>query len=518
MLIVFVVRPRPPRGRFWAAVAVGVVAVLAGLIQPGTAGAHTELEATAPAAGETVGVPVTEIILDWTDTVSPIDGGFEVRDPSGQVRAPSDVVSPAADVHVLQFDPPLAGGDVGVRWAVAAADGHIIEGSFSFTVDAPAPTTTAATTTTPTTTTPTTTTPPTTIPATVPASVATPTTAATPTTVADATPPTVADATPTTTTVAAAPISLDDFLGQETARSGDLRWRRVAQVVGALALVIGVGFLTFVAFVVRGQREVDVSLLRAVALAGIVASAAAVLEAAGHAGAVTGRGLGVVTDLGAMFDASGDSYTTALLMRLFGGGALTVGAIAGTWRATRGAAAVALLGAAALVVSYSFDGHTVSKGNRVLQTIADVVHVSAASIWAGGVVALAWLAWRRWRRPVPERLADDRFLATALRWSGIAGWALFAVAMAGVAMALSIVDGWGDFTGTGWGKVLLFKVALTLVAAACGTYNHFALLPALDRRPSDPNVRERVVDALAAEGFALLVVAGLAGLLIGATV
>ena len=47
-------------------------------------------------------------------------------------------------VFRLQFDPPLAGGDVGVRYNVTAEDGHVLSGSFSFTVsvDAPPPTTT----------------------------------------------------------------------------------------------------------------------------------------------------------------------------------------------------------------------------------------------------------------------------------------------------------------------------------------------------------------------------------------
>jgi copper transport protein len=135
------------------------------------------------------------------------------------------------------------------------------------------------------------------------------------------------------------------------------------------------------------------------------------------------------------------------------------------------------------------------------------------------------VAWRRWRRRPrdgagagPGRLDDGAFLGLAVRWSALAAWVLLAVAAAGAAMALSIIDGWGDLTGTGWGKVLLFKLAVTLVAAACGAYNRFALIPALDRRPSDPNVRERIVDALAAEAFVLVVAAVLAGVLVGATI
>jgi copper transport protein len=320
-------------------------------------------------------------------------------------------------------------------------------------------------------------------------------------------------------------VSLEDFLGAQTVSASDLRWRRLAQVLGVVAVTTAVGLLAFVTLIVRNQRAIDVALLRAASLAAVVAAGAAVLEAAAHAGAVTGRGLGVLSDLDAVFDASGDTYTAALLLRLFGGGVLAVGAGLAAHRATRAAAATAVAGAAALVASYAFDGHTVSKGNRVVQTLADVVHVTAASIWVGGLLALTWVAWRRWRRrprdgagAVPGRLDDAAFLGLAVRWSALAAWVLLAVAAAGAAMALSIIDGWGDLTGTGWGKVLLFKLAVTLVAAACGAYNRFALIPALDRRPSDPNVRERIVDALAAEAFVLVVAAVLAGVLVGATI
>lgn len=60
------------------------------------------------------------------------------------MRTPTAIAQSEPATVTLRFDPPLAGGAVGVRWAVAAEDGHIIEGTFSFVVDAPAPTTTVA--------------------------------------------------------------------------------------------------------------------------------------------------------------------------------------------------------------------------------------------------------------------------------------------------------------------------------------------------------------------------------------
>ena len=47
------------------------------------------------------------------------------------------MVSDDDQVFTLLFDPPLAGGGVGIRFEVRAPDGHVLSDSFSFVVDAP---------------------------------------------------------------------------------------------------------------------------------------------------------------------------------------------------------------------------------------------------------------------------------------------------------------------------------------------------------------------------------------------
>ena len=44
----------------------------------------------------------------------------------------------------------------------------------------------------------------------------------------------------------------------------------------------------------------------------------------------------------------------------------------------------ALIGAAALVLSFVFDGHTISKGTWPANALFTVVHVTAAAAWVGG--------------------------------------------------------------------------------------------------------------------------------------
>jgi methionine-rich copper-binding protein CopC len=134
------------------------------------ASAHTELESSTPADGDIVTDIVDEIEVVFTEQVELVGEGIEVLLPNEQI---SDVEPTTEDgiTFVLEFDPPIGNGEVGVRFDVISADGHPVTGSFSFTIDAPTPeptvpqttdavaasTTTAAATTVPPTTSPSTT-------------------------------------------------------------------------------------------------------------------------------------------------------------------------------------------------------------------------------------------------------------------------------------------------------------------------------------------------------------------------
>jgi len=119
-------------------VAVAIVATLS-VAQP--ADAHTDFDYSVPTDGASVGEPVSEVTVAFTQPVTLVGNGFEVFDPQQNVLQPFAVTDDDA-VFRLQFDPPLAGGPVGVKYSVTAADGHVLTGSFSFTVsvDLPPPT------------------------------------------------------------------------------------------------------------------------------------------------------------------------------------------------------------------------------------------------------------------------------------------------------------------------------------------------------------------------------------------
>ena len=133
-------RAMAPVVRRAIALAAGVAAFV---IAPGRVMAHTELEFSLPANGTTVGEPVEEISVGFTDVVALVGNGFEVHDTQGNLLTPF-VVTDDSKVFRFQLDPPLAGGLVVVAYHVRALDGDVQEGSFSFTVAAPVPTSTTA--------------------------------------------------------------------------------------------------------------------------------------------------------------------------------------------------------------------------------------------------------------------------------------------------------------------------------------------------------------------------------------
>lgn len=113
-------------------------AVAIGGVSP--ASAHTALEYTVPADQEQAAEPVTQITVAFGDPVTIVGAGFEVFTPQEVIVEPN-VFTEDGMVFLLQLDEPLAGGEAGVRYEVTAADGHVLEGGFRFTVPAaPAPT------------------------------------------------------------------------------------------------------------------------------------------------------------------------------------------------------------------------------------------------------------------------------------------------------------------------------------------------------------------------------------------
>ena len=86
---------------------------------------------------------MTQITVAFGAPVTLVGAGFEVFTPQEAIVQPN-VFTEDDMVFLLQLDEPLAGGEVGVRYEVTAADGHVLEGGFRFTVPVAVPVTTTA--------------------------------------------------------------------------------------------------------------------------------------------------------------------------------------------------------------------------------------------------------------------------------------------------------------------------------------------------------------------------------------
>ena len=150
-----------------------------------------------------------------------------------------------------------------------------------------------------------------------------------------------------------------------------------------------------------------------------------------------------------------------------------------------------------LAAGLSLSGHSaVDPPASKWSELADWVHLSAASLWAGGVVMLLAV-----------------FLtAPALRQQAFVGFARLAPGLIAVLLAAGIylsvlrLPSLSDLWTTGYGHVLIVKLSLVALALAWGGFHHFVVEPRFAR----PGVVRRVRGSLAGEtavGLAVLLVA-----------
>jgi copper transport protein len=125
-----------------------------------------------------------------------------------------------------------------------------------------------------------------------------------------------------------------------------------------------------------------------------------------------------------------------------------------------------------IAMSYAFDGHTVTKGNRLVTAVLAVLHVLGGGIWLGGLICVALLSRHR-----SGNRKDLEFITTVGRFSVVASVAVTAVGVAGLILAVTILDSVSELWTTAWGRILIAKSLIVVLAAAAGAFNHFVLVP-----------------------------------------
>lgn len=96
-----------------------------------TALAHTEIERTSPADGARLTSPPRQITLTFGEPVRQSGAGLAVVGPAGHTALHPDVAGPVVSAR---WPASLEEGSFEVDYRVVAEDGHVADGSFSFTI------------------------------------------------------------------------------------------------------------------------------------------------------------------------------------------------------------------------------------------------------------------------------------------------------------------------------------------------------------------------------------------------
>lgn len=137
-------------------------------------------------------------------------------------------------------------------------------------------------------------------------------------------------------------------------------------------------------------------------------------------------------------------------------------------RISRPAALVVLGAGIATVAVHASAGHADTGRFAGVKVATQLVHFSAVAVWIGGLAALlAGIGGA----------SDDQKARAVRRFSTAAGIALAVVAGTGIARAVAEVGSWRALFGTGYGRIVIAKVALGGVLALLGARNRWWNVP-----------------------------------------
>lgn len=171
---------------------------------------------------------------------------------------------------------------------------------------------------------------------------------------------------------------------------------------------------------------------------------------------------------------------------------------------------ISLVAVAGTLAALSLVGHTRSVTPLWLMVAADLSHVSAGSVWFGGLIGLVVSLRRLAERPRVGALVLGRF-------STLGAWMLFVLTVAGSVLAWRILETWSNLFHTDFGVVLLVKIGLVALVGAVAAWNRYRLLPAVvaDSGFADrTTASKRMQRTVRLEALLLVGVLGLTGFLV----
>lgn len=467
-------------GRLIAMVAAALTALV---VFAGPAAAHVELSSSDPVNVSRVSGPIKAIRLTFSAAADAVPEDFELRGPSDTEIEITAIENESDTVLVVTPAVTLENGRNRLTWAIRSGDSHTMTGTIAFTITGED-------------------------------------------LAAGGVPGAV------TESLAGSDSVIDAAEPAESGGSGSSKGPADHLATASRWLVYAgiflcVGGLAYLAWVHRGTAAEGRRLVFYVRRAALVVIAGAIVEWFAQVAVFAGGDLSGVRDAGAWLDLAGSGFGKGTALRLLGaglvlafvrididhpfrfndledlgfdgllqpgtGGVATI-EVAPLARLRVEASPMALLGAAGLVVSEAFIGHTATVSPRFLVLVSDAGHLVAAAAWSGGVLMLAMTLRRRHRRKDP---LDARLLAT--RFSVMATWAIAVVAATGLALSWAILGEVGALWATEFGRVLVAKLVVVGVLLAIGAHNHRVLVPAMTDgdRSADERFRRTVgVEAL----------------------
>ena len=121
----------------------------------------------------------------------------------------------------------------------------------------------------------------------------------------------------------------------------------------------------------------------------------------------------------------------------------------------------------------SLSGHSAADaGSSWLSELADWAHLTAASLWVGGLLQLAFVVW-----PLAPDLRRNAFL----RFSKLATVLICILLSAGIYLSVLRLPRLSDLWTASYGQILLVKLALVSLALLWGAAHHFLVRPTLER-------------------------------------
>ena len=123
--------------RCWLAPLLILVSVtLAMVLQPMSSSAHAELERSQPSQGAALGSAPAKMELWFTEGLTPSGSTIKVFDAQRhEVDKGDNMVDPNDPTHLTVSLQPLSDGTYTVAWtSISSDDGHVIHGTFTFTV------------------------------------------------------------------------------------------------------------------------------------------------------------------------------------------------------------------------------------------------------------------------------------------------------------------------------------------------------------------------------------------------